>query len=126
MEGVRRILCLCSRAPLGWTAEACPHMGFLQAACCGAILHRCYEAISAPRKGLDIARTGGRIAQDLAQFINGGVQAVVEIHEGIGGPELLAQLFARDDISGALKQQGEYLERLLLQAELFSTPAPIA
>jgi hypothetical protein len=43
---------------------------------------------------------------------------VVEVHEGVGGPKFLAQFLASDDVAGALEQERENLERLLLQTEL--------
>jgi len=45
-------------------------------------------------------------------MIDAGVEAVVEIHERIGGPELRAQLVARDHFAGALQQGLQHLERL--------------
>jgi hypothetical protein len=42
---------------------------------------------------------------------------VVEIHEGVGRPEFLAQLLARYNIASALQEQGENLKRLLLQTK---------
>ena len=51
---------------------------------------------------------------------------MVEIHEGVGGPKFLAQFLARDHIAGALQQQGQHLERLLLQAKLRAVLAQFA
>jgi hypothetical protein len=51
---------------------------------------------------------------------------VVEIHEGVGWPQLLAQLFARDHLAGALEQQGQHLKGLLLQAQLRTILAQLA
>ena len=69
-----------------------------------SVLHRGDEAVTAAGQRLDIAGTGGGIAERLAQLVYGRVQAVVEIDEGVGGPEFLAQLFAGDYLAGAVKQ----------------------
>src|ERR1700688_2011420 len=71
------------------------------------LLHWREETISSPCQRLDIPGTGCRIAQGLPQLVHCGVQAVVEIHESVGRPELLAQLLARDHIAGTLPQQGQ-------------------
>jgi len=42
---------------------------------------------------------------------------VIEIHERICSPQSLAQLFARDQLTGTLEQSREYLEGLLLEFE---------
>ena len=84
------------------------------------------EAVAAAGQGFDVAGSGGGVSEGLADFVDGGVEAVVEVDEGVGGPELLLQLFAGDDFSGALEQQGEDLERLALQAELDSALAQFA
>ena len=47
--------------------------------------------------------TKNLISESFAHLVDGGVQAVVEVDEGIGGPEFLLQLFACDEIAGALQ-----------------------
>jgi hypothetical protein len=42
---------------------------------------------------------------------------VVEIHEGVGGPEFLAQFLAHDYIASTFEQHSQNLKGLLLQAE---------
>ena len=41
---------------------------------------------------------------------------MVEIDKRVGGPELLLQLFARDDVVGMGEKNSEHLEGLALQA----------
>ena len=65
-------------------------------------LHRRDESVSAPRQGLDVPRTRRRISQGLPQFVHGRVQAVVEVHEGVGRPQFLAHLLACDHVAGTL------------------------
>ena len=47
------------------------------------------EAVAAAGQGFDVAGAGGGIAEGLANFVDGGVEAVVEVDEGVGGPKLL-------------------------------------
>jgi hypothetical protein len=42
---------------------------------------------------------------------------VIEIYEGVGGPEAVAQLLASDDVTGPLQKLGQNLKRLLLQLD---------
>jgi hypothetical protein len=41
---------------------------------------------------------------------------MVEIDEGVHGPELFLKVFARDNFAGALQKNREDLKRLALQA----------
>ena len=84
------------------------------------------EAVAAAGQGFDVAGAGGGISEGLADLVDGGVEAMVEVDEGVGGPEFLLQFFAGDDFSGALEQQGEHLEGLTLQAKLDSALAQFA
>ena len=59
-----------------------------------------YEAITAARHGLDEARVVGGIAERLAEPADGVIQAVVELDEGVGGPQRCLQLIARDHLHG--------------------------
>ena len=51
---------------------------------------------------------------------------MVEVDEGVGGPELLLQLFARNHFAGAFEQQRQNLEGLALQAQLHAALAQFA
>jgi hypothetical protein len=51
---------------------------------------------------------------------------VVEIHKGIGGPQLLTQFLASYDVSGSGKKSDEYLKGLLLQFDSFAALAEFA
>ena len=81
------------------------------------VLDRGDEPVSPPGEGFNVTGAGGRVSKGLADFVDGRVEAVVEIDEGIGGPEFLLQVFARNDFASALEQQCQNLERLALQAE---------
>ena len=60
------------------------------------------EAVAAAGKRLDIARGFGGIAEHFAKPRDGVVKAMVEIDEGVGGPNLVAKLLAGHDIAGAV------------------------
>ena len=76
------------------------------------------ETITAFGKGFDEARLVRFVVQGLAQFLDGCIEAMVEIHERVFGPKPLAKLFSRDHLAGLLQQYGQYLEWLLLKLDL--------
>jgi len=73
--------------------------------------------VPAPRQRLDVARRLCVVAERRAQPLDGGVEAVLEVHERAVGPEPIAELVARHDAAPAGEQQPEDLERLLLQPD---------
>jgi hypothetical protein len=72
------------------------------------------------RQGLDELRILRRISQGLAQFLDGMVQAVVELDEGVGGPEPGSQVFSRDNFARTLDQCAEYFEGLRRKRDLLT------
>src|SRR5205085_9084141 len=66
--------------------------------------HGSDEPVSASRKRLNVARFFGRVAQCCSKASDGIVQAVIEIHEGVGRPDLRSQFFACDQLAGTLEQ----------------------
>src|SRR5262249_32560993 len=70
------------------------------------------------RHGLNKSWVVRRITQSFANLVDGGVEAVVEVYEGVGGPERLAHFFAGDDFAWPRQQSRQYLEGLLLQLDL--------
>jgi hypothetical protein len=52
------------------------------------------EAVAAPRQSLDEARLLGIVPQRLAQFLDGRVDAVVEIDKGASRPKPALQFFS--------------------------------
>jgi hypothetical protein len=75
------------------------------------------ETVAAPRQRLDIARRLGRVIQNLANPGHGIIQTVIEIHEGIGWPQLRLQFLTRDDFAGTFNQDRQYLKRLPRKAQ---------
>ena len=78
----------------------------------GAAIHRGDETIAAARHRLDIARRIGGVAQRVAQPLHDCVQAVLEVDEGVGGPEPLPQLVAGHQLAGPLDQGQQHVQRL--------------
>ena len=74
------------------------------------------EPIADTGQGFDELRRAGGVAERLAQSGYGVIQAVIEIDVDAGWPDLLSHLVARDDVTGALEQECQDLERLVLQA----------
>jgi hypothetical protein len=56
-----------------------------------------------------------RITEGLTETVDGLVQTVIEVNEGVARPQLLQQLVARHDLAGPLDQSRQDLERLLAQ-----------
>src|SRR6476620_9767970 len=68
------------------------------------ILHFSEEAVAAAGKGFHIAGTLGGVDESLTDLIDCFVEAVVEIHKSICGPELLLQVLTRYYLAGVLYQ----------------------
>jgi hypothetical protein len=88
------------------------------------ILHdRSYEAIPSSRKRLNEDRCVCRFAQGVAQPLDGSIQALIEVDEGVGWPEFAAQFLSGDHLARPFKQGRQDLKRLFL--ELYLVP-PVA
>jgi len=62
------------------------------------------KAVAAFGESFDEARVVGFVGEGVAEFVDGGVEAVFEIDEGIFGPEALLELLAGDDEAGCSKR----------------------
>jgi hypothetical protein len=80
------------------------------------------KTVSAASECFNEAGIFGGITEGVAQALDGGVQAVVEIHEGVGRPEPAPQLFPGKNFTGTLEEHGQDLERLLLESHLSAVP----
>jgi len=58
------------------------------------------------------------VPQSLAQPVDRSVQAVVEIHERVGGPQQPAKILARNYFIGTFQKDGENLEGTILKLDL--------
>jgi hypothetical protein len=59
-----------------------------------------------------VPRLSGGVAQRLAELIDSGVQAVVEIDKRVFAPQALAQFIPRYKLGGFLQQHQQQLKRL--------------
>jgi hypothetical protein len=91
----------------------------------GSVSYRGDEAIADTGDGLDVAGRGGRVPEGVAKFLDGLVEAVIEVDKDVGGPEALAEFVAGDDFAGALEEQSQELQRLLRQGEFGPVPAEL-
>jgi hypothetical protein len=66
------------------------------------------------------------VAQRGPDLLDAEVQALVEVDVGVAAPDLLAQLFARDQLARARGQQRQHLERLLLDLDRQAALAQLA
>jgi len=62
------------------------------------------EGVALAGNGFDEGRLVGRIAEDLAQLVNGGVDVGVKVDVDVGGPQAFAKRFAGDNFAGFLDQ----------------------
>src|SRR6266566_3623543 len=73
------------------------------------------ETIAAPGESFDKSRAAGRIAQHFTDLVHSRIQTVVKIDEGIGGPQLFAQLLASNNAPGPFQKKNEKGKRLVLK-----------
>ena len=83
-------------------------------------------AITSSPYRLNEARIFGRIRQRLAQLADGGIDAVIEVYEGVRRPERLAKLFARHYLPVPVEKEGQDLKRAILELHLEPAPAQFA
>jgi len=80
-------------------------------------LHQSDEAITDFGNRLDISRFLDRVPQHRPEVFHGAVQPVLEIHERVGGPELLLKLFAGNDVAPVFHQNLKHVKRLGAQLQ---------
>ena len=84
------------------------------------------KAVAAAAKGLDEARILRRITQRLADLVDGFVEPVVEVDEGIRRPKRLLEFLSCDHVAHVLEQHRQDLKRLLLELDLQALLAKLA
>src|ERR1700730_10032922 len=94
--------------------------------CSGRPVDGSDEAVAAPSEGFDENGSFRGVAQGIAQALDGGVEAVIEIDEGFGRPEFAMQLLASDAFAGPLEQGGQDLEGLILELYLLAALAELS
>jgi hypothetical protein len=75
------------------------------------------EAVATARDGFDEARAFGGVAECVANFVDGLIEAVIEIDVGVGGPEIFLEVLAGDEFAGMLDEYGEDTEGLFLDSD---------
>src|SRR6202521_4068369 len=73
------------------------------------------ETVAAPGNGFHKAGTLGGVAEGLTDLAYRFVEAVVEIHESVRGPESFLKFLASYDFAGVLHQRRQDLEGLFLK-----------
>jgi hypothetical protein len=63
------------------------------------------------------------IAQGVAEAFDGGIEAVIEINEGVSRPQLGAQLFPGDQFARPGQEKRQDLEGLVLEPDFGAVPA---
>ena len=77
--------------------------------------HRNHQPIAPPGQGLDVLGFVGRITQRPPQVLDGRVDAVVKLDDGVVRPQFFSDLLAADQFALALDQHAQDLQGLLLQ-----------
>ena len=75
------------------------------------------ETIATSSDSLDEPRARRRITQRIANSVDRFVYAVVEIDEGLGGPQSIAKLFSRNCLAWPFEKHRQDPKRLLLKSE---------
>jgi hypothetical protein len=78
------------------------------------------------RQSFNEARARGRVAQGRSQTVDGSVQAMVEIDEGVRGPESLANPLTGHYLSRMFQQHYQDLEWLVLKLYFIALLAQLA
>ena len=67
-----------------------------------------------------------RVAEGLANLADAEVEALLEIHEGVAGPDVLANLIARDHFARPAHEEREHLRRLRREFDQIAVLAKLA
>src|SRR6516165_1881745 len=92
----------------------------------GSAIDRPDEAIPSPGYGFNEAGTLSVVIQRRPKPFHGIVQALLEVHERVGRPKLLLQLFSGDGLARTVQQHDQYVQRLPLQPDLHAFLAEFA
>ena len=84
------------------------------------------EPVAAPRQRFDEPRGVRGIAQHLTDLADAEVQSLLEVHERVAAPHVIADLVARHDFAAATGEELEHLERLRSQLDQVAALAELA
>jgi len=82
--------------------------------------HSAHEAVATSWDGRNPAGIFSGIGQAIAEPLNSGIQSMVEVDEGITGPELGSELLARDHFAIRIQQQTQNTEALFSHLDFAS------
>ena len=82
----------------------------------GRRAHCGYKAVTFSNYGFDVSGLIGIVDQNVADLADRGIDSVLEVNEGVVGPQSVTQLLASDHFSFGFQQQAKYLQRLLLNS----------
>jgi len=83
------------------------------------------ETVATLRKCFDKTRCLGGVVEGGAYFVDGGAEAVVEIDEGIRGPQFVADLISGDDLAGTFEKHNQKIEGLRLKPDFMALAAQL-
>ena len=83
----------------------------------GRLLQNPDKAVAVAGNGLDVDRLLRLVAEGLAQTPHGNVQAGLEFHKSVLGPELRLQILAGDQLAWRLQQSVQHQKRLGLELD---------
>jgi hypothetical protein len=72
----------------------------------GGVVDGSDETIATASERFDETRIVGGIAERIAEALDGGIEAMLKIDEGVSGPELALQFFAGDELTGFGQEKG--------------------
>jgi hypothetical protein len=86
-------------------------------------LHWSEKTVAATGERLNEARVFRGIAEGIAEALDGSIETVIEINEGVGWPQFGTQFFSRDQFARAGQEQRQNLEGLVLEPDFGAVPA---
>src|ERR1700730_614138 len=91
----------------------------------GGHVHGSNEAVTATSKSFDEDGILGRVAEGISEAFHGSVEAVIEVDEGIGGPEPGSEFLAGNDLAGPLQEHGQERKGLFLKLDFVAILAEL-
>jgi hypothetical protein len=61
----------------------------------------------------------GVVVEGLTEFVDGSVQAVVKVHEGVGGPESVTELVPLDHLARTFQKNLKNVKRAVLKLDSY-------
>ena len=83
----------------------------------GAGRDGCDEAVAALGKGFDEAGIVSFVGERVTEFVDGRVEAVLEIDKSVFWPKAFLELLASDDKAGVFQKNSEDLEGAILELQ---------